>query len=168
MTAFRNLLLLPVALALLPAQSTFGFDQQDLRTLLETKACIGCDLRDANLAEAQLTDAQLKWSRLQGANLKGANLNGANLIGANLEGAAIEGATLQGARLEGARLLGVALSQVRLAGADLRWADLGHLDIDIDMEHVDLVAVKLDGAWFKNDIRCGGTPERGGWGCAAR
>lgn len=160
-------LLLPV-LELLSNQPALSFDENDLKSLLDTKVCIGCDLRRVDLRSAKLTGVDLKWSRLQQADLRDAELDGATLIGANLEKAKLEGASLRGARLEGARLWGVDLAAIRLTGADLRWADITHFDIDVDLEHVELVGVKLDGAWFKNDVRCGGSPERGGWGCAAR
>ena len=51
----------------------------DVKRLLATKECSGCNLRGANLAKANLYFADLT-----GANLAGANLTGANLIGAHL------------------------------------------------------------------------------------
>ncbi len=67
--------------------------------------------------------------------------------------------------LRGAILTGVDLTETHLTGADLRDADLRHLDIDIAFEFVELIGVQLNGARFKNGVRCAGFPAKGGWGC---
>lgn len=61
----------------------------NISRLLETKACVRCDLSGADLSEASLA----------GANLEGANLTNANLSKANLDSAYLVGATLDGADL---------------------------------------------------------------------
>ena len=47
--------------------------------LLQTQACLKCDLADVNLVHAQLQDANLEGAKLQRANLSQARLDGANL-----------------------------------------------------------------------------------------
>ena len=49
-----------------------------VRQLLETGECFGCDLRGANLKGAHLIGADLRNADLTGANLKNANLEGAD------------------------------------------------------------------------------------------
>lgn len=154
------------ALGLLSAASTQAFEAADLQALLDTKVCNGCDLAGADLRSKQLEGARLKWTDLSRADLRGANLSGADLTGAVLERAKLDGANLQGAKLEGAHLFGVDLSDVRLIGADLRWVDLTHLDVDLAFEFVELIGVRLEGARFKDGVRCTGFPAKGGWGCA--
>jgi hypothetical protein len=50
-----------------------------LKRLLETKECQGCDLSKANLKSTHLIGADLRNANLKGANLEGANLEGADL-----------------------------------------------------------------------------------------
>ena len=64
----------------------------DLRKLLTTKSCPGCDLSGANLRGEDLRGANLQGANLSGANLQGANLSGAS--GANLDGAHLDGTTI--------------------------------------------------------------------------
>jgi uncharacterized protein YjbI with pentapeptide repeats len=59
-----------------------AYDPGDLRRLLDTNSCPGCDLSGANLRGANLRNANLS-----GADLSGADLNDADLSGANLSGA---------------------------------------------------------------------------------
>ena len=80
-----------------------------LERLLESGACQGCDLRDADL---------------RGHHLIGADLRAADLRGAKLNGVNLEGADLSGAKLDGARLQGAMLSNADLSGTDLSHADL--------------------------------------------
>ena len=60
------------------------------RKLLETKECVRCDLRGANLKSANLEYADLRAAYLYGADLRGASLEGADLTDANLRGAKID------------------------------------------------------------------------------
>ncbi|MFQ5754717.1 MAG: pentapeptide repeat-containing protein [Acidiferrobacterales bacterium] len=157
-----------VVLSFCAPAATLGFDQADLKSLLDTKICNGCDLQGADLRNKALEGAQLKWSNLNDADLQGVKLNGGDLTGATLERARLANANFQGAKLQGARLLGVDLSEVKLIGADLRWADLRHLDVDLAFEFVELIGVQLEGARFKDGVRCGGFPPKGGWGCVIK
>lgn len=77
----------------------------NVRRLLNTNECRGCDLRGANLEGANLSDAILTGATLSGANLKGANLSGADLKGANLRGADLTGANCSDVIRDGATIM---------------------------------------------------------------
>ena len=87
--------------------------------LLQTQACLKCDLADVNLVHAQLQDANLEGAKLQRANLSQARLDGANLRGADLSFTSLRGASLRGANLQGTTLVGTDLREVDLTGARL-------------------------------------------------
>ncbi len=161
---------LPIAastLILAYTLSASALDSRDLTTLLDTKISNECNLEGAVLRDEQLAGAQLKGANLNKADLRGANLRGADLTGASLTDANLSQTALRGAKLRRATLLGVDLTETQLIGADLREADLRHLDIDIAFEFVELIGVQLDGARFKNGVRCAGFPSKGGWCCKA-
>ena len=119
-----------------------SWQASQVRQLLATNQCQGCNLSDATLGsvnlqgahleDANLARAYLESARLEGANLEGANLEGANLAraylisanlgSANLEGAYLVRAKLLNANLEGANLEGVNLEGVNLKSADLKGA----------------------------------------------
>lgn len=96
----------------------------DVKRLLATKECPGCNLRGANLAKANLYFADLTGANLAGANLTGANLVGANLNDGNLANANLSGAKLNGARMMGANLNGASLANANLLGANIINANL--------------------------------------------
>jgi uncharacterized protein YjbI with pentapeptide repeats len=78
----------------------------------------GARLRQADLDIASLNDARLNGADLSVANAFGARFTGVNLAGANLTqgnfvGAHFEGANLSRARLEGAIFSGADLSEAR-------------------------------------------------------
>lgn len=102
------------SLATLPAQAA---SPDDLRRLLTSKACAGCELGDAGLVFANLEQAELGQANLSRANLSRATLSGANLRGANLAGAVLYGANLYNADLTGADLRGADLRGAYLGGA---------------------------------------------------
>ena len=85
---------------LLPARAD---SSEQIKQLLTTKQCPGCELINANLAGADLSQADLSGANLLGANLRGANLANANLTNANLGSADLIGADLTDADLSGAR-----------------------------------------------------------------
>jgi len=119
----------------------------NLRTLLSTNKCVGCDLTGANLFGANLTGANLTGANLTGANLNEANLSGANLIGADLVAADLVGANLSGANLSGANLSEANLVEANLNGADLNGADLSGANlIGANLFAADLVGANLSGA----------------------
>ena len=150
--------LLPVLISL-PASA---FEATDLARLLDSGRCDRCDLRWADLSGRRLTGVSLAGSDLRGADFSGSNLRYADLTRADLGQARLDGADLSGARLQGARLFGVDLTETRLAGADLRDADLRHLDVDLALEFLDLTGVLLEGARFRDGVRCAGLPAKGG------
>ena len=107
----------------------YSQNSNDLKQLLETRFCQGCDLRGANLSGAHLIGVDLRDANLAGANLAHANLEGADLKGANLKEANLEGAFLNqvefnNANLSGANLTYANLVQAQLDGANLLNADL--------------------------------------------
>jgi uncharacterized protein YjbI with pentapeptide repeats len=82
-------------LGLVSAAPSFAANPAEIRQLLQTGECRGCNLTGANLRNANLRDA-----KLEGANLAGANLAGANLTKANLKDTILRGANLAGANLD--------------------------------------------------------------------
>lgn len=83
---------LSIAVALRGADQ---FQQRQLvQNLLRDKACVGCDLRHANLAGLDLSGVNLKAANLEGADLKGAQLSNAILTDANLHNANLTDANL--------------------------------------------------------------------------
>ncbi|HEY9642220.1 MAG TPA: pentapeptide repeat-containing protein [Coleofasciculaceae cyanobacterium] len=69
-------------------------EKNRIRSLLETKQCLDCNLKGADLARLDLKKTNLEGANLEGVNLKGAYLGGANLKRANLQNANLEGADL--------------------------------------------------------------------------
>ena len=93
--------------------------RENVRQLLETNSCPGCDLAGAVLHRGNFSKANLEGANLAGTQLNLANLAGANLKGANLQGASFGGADLSGADLTGANLTGAILEGAYLSGATL-------------------------------------------------
>ena len=75
-----------------------GSDEED--QLLNTNACVNCDLSNAWLEEAKLRKADFSGSNLYRANLEYADLRGANFTGADLSNARLRGANLTNAILD--------------------------------------------------------------------
>ena len=113
---------IPIALlAFLLGNYAFSkFSQQkQLKQLLATKECPGCDLsylnlKSTNLSGVDLSDANLAGSDLSGANLKGANFDRAILYKANLSNTFLANANFRRANLEMANLEGANLGCSRL------------------------------------------------------
>ena len=59
-------------------------DEDDLKRLIETNECPGCDLREADLRRLDLSGANLEGANLKEANFFYAILDGVNLSGADL------------------------------------------------------------------------------------
>jgi uncharacterized protein YjbI with pentapeptide repeats len=110
------LALLPSLLLVAPAKAE---NPAQVKQLLETNACMGCDLSNANLTQAHLI----------GADLRNADLRGANLTEANLEGADMTGANLKGANLTESFLTNASLNEANLASADLTRAKVYYADV---------------------------------------
>ncbi|NEO34340.1 MAG: pentapeptide repeat-containing protein [Symploca sp. SIO3C6] len=95
-----------------------------VKRLLETNECIGCDLRGASLEGVELEQANLEGANLQGVNLQQADLKGAYLVGANLQGAILTEADLSEAILVYASMEQAELDEIKLRGANLEGASL--------------------------------------------
>lgn len=113
-------------------------DENDLKRLIETNECPGCDLREADLRRLNLT----------GANLEGANLREANFFYAILDGANLSGADLRDTNFASVRAVAI-ISDVldsegrnlivpaQFVGADFEGALLNYADFsDALMEEV--------------------------------
>lgn len=122
--------------------------------LLQSKACLECNLNGVELAGADLANAVLFGASLQKANLSKANLSKADLREANLGGARLDDAQLPNAklmhaRLGGASLAGAALQQADLTVADLRQANLAGARFDgANLEGANLQGAQTGGASF--------------------
>ena len=93
---------LTVAIALTsPTDSAFA-DPNQVRQVLQTRECQGCDLSRTKLSFADLRNANLRNANLFSADLKLTDLRDANLIGAILDKADLRGADLTGADLTSA------------------------------------------------------------------
>ena len=101
-----------VILAVVPSAALGG--TEEIQQLIDTRACIGCDLKDASLIGVDLHGVDLRSADLSGALLTEANLSAANLTDANLSGASLLNANLMGADLTGAILRSVDLSGANL------------------------------------------------------
>lgn len=107
------------------ATTTIASDPASLvQRLLETRSCVQCDLRGANLAAADLDRVNLEGANLEGANLAQAELEDAYLIGANLTDADLTRADLSGAKLIWATLQTAKLDEANFNGANLQAANL--------------------------------------------
>ena len=83
------------------SESAFA-DPNQVRQILQTRECQGCDLSQQKLSFTNLRGANLRNANLSSADLKLVDLREANLIGAILDKADLRGADLTGADLTGA------------------------------------------------------------------
>ncbi|MGD1948174.1 MAG: pentapeptide repeat-containing protein [Leptolyngbyaceae cyanobacterium] len=67
-----------------PSPAAQAVNEDDLKRLIETNECPGCDLREADLRRLDLSGANLEGANLREANFFYAILDGANLSGADL------------------------------------------------------------------------------------
>jgi len=109
-----------------PAQAA-AEKQALVEQLLDTDACVECDLSGVDLSGKRLKEVDLERADLSGAdlsdtNLSEANLKGADLSGANLRGADLSEADLYKADLTGADLTGADLSEASTDSADFTGA----------------------------------------------
>jgi hypothetical protein len=98
--------------------------ERNLRQLVLTNACMGCDLSGVTL-----TDANLQFANLTGTNLEGADLTGANLTGANLTSTFLTNAFLANAQLDGVNFSGARLYYVDVTGASMNNLNLAGAQI---------------------------------------
>jgi uncharacterized protein YjbI with pentapeptide repeats len=127
------------------------------KKLLETKKCIGCDLRrsdlrkvhlyQANLADADLSQSDLSGSIFYASNFSGANLTQANLEEASLRDSDLSNANLSNAELTLAKFQGTILRKTNLTGAQLFKARLDVADLrGAILENTNLSEITLNGA----------------------
>ncbi|MBO3462672.1 pentapeptide repeat-containing protein [Aetokthonos hydrillicola Thurmond2011] len=102
----------------------------NVRRLLDTGECVGCNLIGAHLKDANLQGASLENANLQNADLERANLQGTNLQAANLQGADLGKANIVGANLRGANLFDADLEKANLTDANLEGANLQQADLE--------------------------------------
>jgi len=151
---------------------------KNVRTLIRTNACPGCDLSGADLFGADLSGADLTGAVLVEANLAGtdlteATLNQANIAGADLTGSVLISSNLSGASMVqtimgGADMTEAALYQVNMAGADLSGANLSSANLTqanlatailtgVILTDAKLPGVNLFGADLSQATWCDGT-----------
>ncbi|MBD2459449.1 pentapeptide repeat-containing protein [Oscillatoria sp. FACHB-1407] len=133
-----------------------------VQQLLDTNACVQCNLQGADLRGADLDRANLEGANLQGANLQGAQLDGAYLVGANLDQANLTDADLEYARLTTASLIGANLTGATLKGANLLDANVQNANLtdanlrlpialhNADLSNATLVNADLSGSVLIN------------------
>jgi uncharacterized protein YjbI with pentapeptide repeats len=93
--------------------------KENIKTLVKTKSCPGCDLTGAELVRMDLSGANLQGADLTGAKLFLTNLSGANLRDTHLQKTSFGGADLAGADLSGADLSEADLNGAYLTGTKL-------------------------------------------------
>ncbi len=77
-----------------------------VQTLIDTKNCPNCDLKDENLSSYNLSNGDLSNSTLTGANFQNANLTDLNLTGANYTNTNFTGATWTNGKICGSNSVG--------------------------------------------------------------
>lgn len=110
-----------------------------IEQLKTTRACVACDLSNADLEGMDLEGVNLERAQLKGANLSGSKLRKAYLMGANLQQATLSNADLRDARLAYSNLAEALLDEADLSGANL--------------EHANLAAASLNKASLKTSDR---------------
>lgn len=101
----------------------------NLRQLLITNECSGCDLTGVDLSGAHLSGADLRSADLTEANLSGVNLEGADLTKANLTDANLTGAFLTNASLAMADLDNANFTQAQLYYVDVTGASMDNINL---------------------------------------
>ena len=145
------------------ATPAYSQNSNDLKQLLETRLCQGCDLRGANLSGAHLIGVDLRDANLAGANLEGANLEGADLTGANLNQANLEGAFLNQAEFNDANLTNANLTDANLVQAQLDGAILANADLtgtDFGLTRVENAQIPTGSAEDIGTLNIGRDPSR--------
>lgn len=101
----------------------------NVRQLLITNECAGCDLTGVDLSGAHLIGADLRSADLTGADLSGINLEGADLTKANLTDANLTGAFLTNATLARADLDNANFTQAHLYYVDVTGASMENINL---------------------------------------
>jgi len=142
-----------------------GYDASDYNKLIETKDCIACDLRGADLHDLDFSGSDLQKSDLRGANLAHsiffmADLSGADLSDVNASNTVFWKAAMQDANLtrihaKGANFKGTSLERSDLSFADLRQSKSWKANFSGALTlHTDFTNSELGDAKFvRNDLR---------------
>lgn len=109
------------------ACGTAAAAQDNLQTLLDTRACIGCDLQGIGLMDEALISADMS-----GSTLTDVDFDGANLFLTVFDGATLDGVSFRNANLRSATFAQATLRNVDFTGADLTGARLNGADMDLD------------------------------------
>jgi uncharacterized protein YjbI with pentapeptide repeats len=133
----RALFALPFFAVMAAAPATAQNPTQIASVKAGAKACVACNLFQAdfayleldgrNFAKARLRQADLTVATANGASFTGADLSIVNAFGARFSGARMNNANLAdgtfvGAHFEGANLAGARLERANFSGADLSLA----------------------------------------------
>ena len=104
--------------------------EANVKQLLKTNECEGCDLSDANLIGADLRLAKLKDADLLGAYGYRGDLRRADLYAADLSNANLQSANMQNADLKHAIMRDADLRDADLTDATLTAGRIDHFDVD--------------------------------------
>ena len=91
--SFIFFLLIPVKTDQLLANKTFSIN--DLKKLITTKKCDGCNLKGIDLVNKDLSNAEIINSDLKNSNLSGSILNNVNFSGSDLTRASLKNASIR-------------------------------------------------------------------------
>ena len=142
-------------------QTAWAADEAAIKQLIETGACPGCDLHDADLRRLNLADVNLVGADLEGANfyyanLDGAQLQGANLVDVNLGYASAQNAVFDGADLRYAVMDTTNLTSASMVGTDLREAYIKDADFtSAVLDRADMRDTLFHDADFSQAQLCG-------------
>lgn len=156
----RDLAALSLSVALLFTSSALAETPLDddtraanLRRLLVTNNCAGCDLVGVDLSGAHLIGADLRGAELTGADLSWANLEGADLAKADLTGANLTGVFLTNASLAMADLDNANLAQAQLYYVDVAGASMENINLaDATVVGTPISIGGMDDSWNGNEL----------------
>lgn len=110
-------------------QQAQALRQTNVRRLILTNACPGCELAGVNLSARHLIGADLRQANLQGANLSNTNLEGADFTAANLTETDFTGAFLTNAIMREAQLTGANFTEAYLHYVDVSGAATQNINL---------------------------------------
>ncbi len=98
----------------------------DIGQMIQTQACVACNLQGVDLSGVSLEGMNLSQADLTGQDLSAVDLSGTNLNQANLSYANLSGLNLTTTSLTGANLSDAFLEQCDLSGNDLSGSNLNY------------------------------------------
>lgn len=122
--AVGTLILCAASSGAVGVERVWAAEKTAIQQLIETGACPGCDLHDADLRRLNLAGVNLIGADLEGANFYYANLDGAQLQGANLVDVNLGYTSAQNAVFDGSDLRYAILEATNLMGASMIETDL--------------------------------------------